>query len=285
MRRRLRSFALLAIALVVAGASVALTLSLGRSVEGTEGDAPAQAREWLEYSYYIANLALLFIAVVSLLALSRQLAGLRRSHTVEMFDATASRMIQLSELSLGRAGLVDVMRDVGSAQSSAQLSDASKLCEAHIDYLDTELLRRKRFPTEVGGLPPLTPWIVDFFRQNELGRLLLEWNRDWYSYEIYNLMRRAQATADNEPAVSGAGLVLWIGADTMPCRRRLLVMREVELWGPTRGDGLRIDGRMFRVRSGPAIERSSFESPRCRIQRWRRWHGSPPTSEIRCQPS
>jgi len=84
----------------------------------------------------------------------------------QLFDATAGRMLDLSRLFVEHPDLRPYFydgRDVPDETDSLR-QRVLAAAELHVDYLDTELLRRKLFAPSLKELPGFEPWIRGLLR-------------------------------------------------------------------------------------------------------------------------
>ena len=181
--RRILLIAGLAFGISAWAASVALGFAQGR----TKVPTPP-----LEQAYWSASIFAALVSVLSLVFVVREVSALRRALNAQMFDVPGDRMQQLAKIGIDEPELLELLDGSAEFESVGDSYKAFAFAAMHVDAFDTEILRRKQFPTATKGLPHFDHWIEDFFASSETARNYLEENRKWYSFEIYNIMRSTQ---------------------------------------------------------------------------------------------
>jgi hypothetical protein len=127
------------------------------------------------------------IALATAIFVGLQIADVRRSLGSTAFETTASRILEITKLSLDHQDeYSDLCRD------KRPTVGASILAEAYLDIIDTELLRRRALPDAwTDELPSLDQWIEDLFIELPGLRYTLIKRQSWYSDELFGIMRRA----------------------------------------------------------------------------------------------
>jgi hypothetical protein len=105
----------------------------------------------------------------------------------QLFDATSSRILMLDQLFLDHPELRCYFyggKSVNDA-TDAERPKIMTIAEMHIDFFDTELLRRKLFPASLRGFPAFDPWIRHHLRNCDATCMILREDLDrdddcWY---------------------------------------------------------------------------------------------------------
>ncbi|MFC4019171.1 hypothetical protein ACFOW4_14640 [Micromonospora sp. GCM10011542] len=189
-RRTTRRTLLLAVyvllsATVFAAAVVGLTLAFHR-----KGTSTLEQLNWASQS--IVGI----VALASIVFVGIQISDVRRSLGSSAFEATASRILEITRLSLQfKDEYAELHRD-GEPSLGSKL-----LAEAYLDILDTELVRRRALPDAwADELPSLNDWIKDLFVELPGLRFVLSHRRSWYSGELFAMMPGAPpAEEENTP--------------------------------------------------------------------------------------
>lgn len=124
-------------------------------------------------------------------------AQLRESYNAvraQLFDATATRIQDLNKTFLDNPELRPFFYEGKGleGQPESVVSKALAVAEMHVDFFDTELLRRQIFPSSTDGFPSFDPWIRTTIRQSEPVCRILDTDAQrgvdgWYSaiHEYY----------------------------------------------------------------------------------------------------
>lgn len=150
--------------------------------------SPLERFGWMSQS--LATL----IALATAMYLVQQVADLKRSLRAESFEATATRMQAVARLLLERHEEHQQLRTDAPLTLKTEM-----LAEMILDIIDTEILRRNKFPDKWDEeLPSLEPWYTDMFREMPGLRATLDKRPTWYSPELRKLRRDATLSVSPE---------------------------------------------------------------------------------------
>lgn len=137
----------------------------------------------LEEGYWISQISAATILVITAIAIFVEVRLARRNLALSSFQATASRMIELSRTMLEHPdALIRLQADELPTGADAALA------EVILDTFDTELLRADNFSTlEPRNAVPLEPWMRAVFEEHAGLRRLLRERQSWYSTRLATL--------------------------------------------------------------------------------------------------
>jgi hypothetical protein len=99
--------------------------------------------------------------ILTVYFVTKQLHDTAETRQASLFDSTAGRMLDLDRIFIenpsDRPYLYE--NEDFSHLPSEDRSRILAIAELHVDFFDTELLRRKTFPSVLKGLPGFEPWI------------------------------------------------------------------------------------------------------------------------------
>jgi hypothetical protein len=99
--------------------------------------------------------------VLTVYFVTKQLYDTSETRQASLFDSTAGRMLDLDRVFIENPSARPYL--YGSEDfSNLPPEDRSRIlaiAELHVDFFDTEILRRKTFPSVLRGLPAFEPWI------------------------------------------------------------------------------------------------------------------------------
>jgi hypothetical protein len=148
--------------------------------------------------------------VTALIWIARQTKASRDAVLVAHFDATASRMLAIDELVLGRPELRRWLHPVSGQRialppDGAGRDEALAMAEYMVDFLDTEMLRQQQVREVAEALPDFEPWLARLLHYSEAQCAFLTEANVLYSDEI--LARYA--------VMCEGGLAAWAPADAI----------------------------------------------------------------------
>ncbi len=113
--------------------------------------------------------------VVTAYLVSRQLQEAAASRRGQLFDQTAGRMLDLDMVFVEHPELRSFFYEGASLEgaSAATRSRVLSVAELHLDFFDSELLRRRTFAPLLDELPTIEPWIRGLLGTSPAMRYLL----------------------------------------------------------------------------------------------------------------
>lgn len=120
-------------------------------------------REALERVAFIATAAGPPIVILSTVLIVMQIREAADAVRSQLFDATSARMLDLSNRFVEFPELRPYFYEGMDPEEADEplRSRVYALAEMHLDFFDTELLRKRQFRHSLRGLPSLDPWITD----------------------------------------------------------------------------------------------------------------------------
>jgi hypothetical protein len=99
--------------------------------------------------------------VLTVYFVTKQLHDTAETRQASLFDSTAGRMLDLDRIFIENPSARPYLygNEDFSNLPSEDRSRILAIAELHVDFFDTELLRRKTFPSVLKGLPGIEPWI------------------------------------------------------------------------------------------------------------------------------
>jgi hypothetical protein len=99
--------------------------------------------------------------ILTVYFVTKQLHDTAETRKAGLFDATAGRMLDLDRIFVENPWARPYLYESEdfSHLSPEKRSRILAIAELHVDFFDTELLRRKTFPFVLKGLPGFEPWI------------------------------------------------------------------------------------------------------------------------------
>lgn len=137
---------------------------------------------WAAFSQIAATI----VAIGSMVVVIQQLADIRKSLRAEAFEATATRIIEITRLLLDHGEAAEELA-VAQPKYSAQ---AGFLAEAILDLIDTELLRISVLADDwQSQLPSLREYFADLIVELPGLDATLTHRSTWYSDDLRELRR------------------------------------------------------------------------------------------------
>jgi hypothetical protein len=119
----------------------------------------------------------------------------------QLFDAAVGRILDLDRIFVLYPGLRPYFYDGADLEDADANTRAQvlALAELHLDFLDSELLRRQEFPKPLERLPSLEPWLKSLLKSSPAMRTILRHDVErgedgWYSDKLHRLYREVAAT-------------------------------------------------------------------------------------------
>jgi hypothetical protein len=134
----------------------------------------------------LAQVAATIVAIVSMIGVIQQLSEIRKSLRAEAFEATATRIIEITRLFLDHSEAAEEL----AVEQSKYSSKAGFLAEAILDLIDTELLRIQVLPDGwQSQLPSLREYFADLIAELPGLDATLTRRSTWYSDDLRELRR------------------------------------------------------------------------------------------------
>lgn len=216
----------------------------------------------LENGYYLSQIVVMFFVALGVVFALRQIERARQATQAALFEATGTRIFELSRLMLENSDVVTDLRF--EASDSTRWERADLLAQANLDVFDTILLERQIYSELVSRFPTIEKWVIDSFEEYPVIRETLVRRRAWYSFQLYSMAIRSKLIQDvGEGHSWGESKIEIINTRWFEQLRRGRRSRLVYgQWGWLPGDRATDEtGRVFEIQSRVVEAFSDTEKP------------------------